>query len=73
VTETLDDAATVGLRDRDTNRALRLWVTDDFIVRTKGTTTTTAGTLRVNDTVLVKAFRDPDGNLVAQTIRLRNR
>lgn len=73
VTETLDDAATLGLRDRDTNRALRLWVTDDFIVRTKGTTTTTAGTLKVNDTVLVKAFRDPDGNLVAQTIRLRNR
>jgi len=74
VTETLEDAATLGLRDRDTNRAARLWVTDDFLVRMKNnTTTTTASTLRVNDVVLVKAFRDYDGNLIAQTIRLRNR
>jgi hypothetical protein len=74
VTETLEDAATLGLRDRDTNRVLRLWVTDDFLVRTKsGTTTTTAANLRVSDTILLKAFRDPDGNLIAQTIRLRNR
>jgi hypothetical protein len=74
VTETLEDATTLGIRDRDTNRALRLWVTDDFLVRTKsGTTTTTAGNLRVNDTILLKAYRDPDGNLLAQTIKLRNR
>lgn len=74
VTETLEDAATLGLRDRDTNRTARLWVTDDFLVRMKNnTTTTTAQTLRVNDIVLVKAFRDLDGNLIAQTIRLRNR
>lgn len=74
VTETLEDAATLGLRDRDTNRTSRLWVTDDFLVRLKNnTTTTTAQTLRINDVVLVKAFRDLDGNLIAQTIRLRNR
>ena len=73
VTETLEDAVTIGLRDRDTNRAMRLWVTDDFIVRTKANTTTTATNLKVNDQILVKAFRDPDGNLIAQTIRLRNR
>ena len=73
VTETLDDATTLGITDRDTKRKLRLWVTDDFIVRTKGTATTTAGLLKVNDVILLKAFRDPDGNLVAQTIRLRNR
>lgn len=74
VTETLEDAATLGLRDRDTNRAARVWVTDDFLVRMKNnTTTTTAQTLRLNDTVLVKAYRDLDGNLIAQTIRLRNR
>jgi len=74
VTETLEDAATLGLRDRDTNRVVRLWVTDDLLVRMKNnTTTTTSGTLRVNDIVLVKAFRDLDGNLIAQTIRLRNR
>jgi len=74
VTETLADAATLGIRDRDTNRVLRLWVSDDFLVRLKsGNTTTTANNLRENDTILVKAFRDPDGNLIAQTIRLRNR
>ncbi|HUP62765.1 MAG TPA: DUF5666 domain-containing protein [Thermoanaerobaculia bacterium] len=73
ITETLEDAATIAIRDRDLNRIVRVWVTDDFIVRTKGTTTTTAENLRVNDTVLVKAFRDPSGNLIAQTIRLRNR
>ena len=73
VTQTLEDEVTLGLRDRDSNRTLRLWVADDFIVRTKGTTTTTADKLKVNDQVIVKAFRDPDGNLVAQTIRLRNR
>ena len=74
VTETLADAATLGIRDRDTNRALRLWVSDDFLVRLKsGNTTTTANQLRENDTILVKAFRDPNGNLIAQTIRLRNR
>jgi len=74
VTETLEDAATLGLRDRDTNRVLRLWVTDDFLVRMRsGTTTITAANLRVSDTILLKAFRDPDGNLIAQTIRLRNR
>lgn len=73
ITETLEDAATISIRDRDMNRVERVWVTDDFIVRTKGTTTTTAANLRVNDTVLVKAFRDPSGNLIAQAIRLRNR
>ena len=73
ITETLEDAATIAVRDRDMNRVVRVWVTDDFVVRTKGATTTTAETLRVNDTVLIKAFRDPSGNLIAQTIRLRNR
>lgn len=73
VTETLEDAATIGIRERDSSRALRLWVTDDFIVRTKGTTYTNAGALRVNDQIVVQAFRDAGGNLIAQTIRLRNR
>ena len=52
---------------------LRIWVTEDFTVRTKGTTYTNAESLRVNDTAVIKAFRDANGNLVAQTIRLRNR
>jgi hypothetical protein len=73
VTETLEDGPTLGFRDRDSNTVLRIWVTEDFTVRTKGTTYTTADTLRVNDTAVIKAFRDINGNLVAQAIRLRNR
>jgi hypothetical protein len=74
ITETLEDGgATLGFRDRDSNTVLRIWVTEDFIVRTKGTTYTNADSLRVNDTAVIKAFRDANGNLVAQTIRLRNR
>ncbi|HEX2835821.1 MAG TPA: DUF5666 domain-containing protein [Thermoanaerobaculia bacterium] len=73
VTETLEDASTVSIRDRDSNRVLRLWIANDFVVRTRGNTYTTAEQLRVNDTVVVEAFRDDNGNLIAQTVRLRNR
>jgi hypothetical protein len=74
VTDTLEDSPTLGLRDRDSNRDFRLWIAEDFLVRTKsGTTTVNASTLRVNDVVLLKAFRDADGNLIAQTMKLRNR
>lgn len=73
ITETLEDGPTLGFRDRDSKSVLRIWVTEDFTVRTKGTTYTTAELLRVNDTAVIKAFRDDNGNLVAQTIRLRNR
>jgi hypothetical protein len=73
VTETLEDASRLSVRERDTNRLYPLWVANDLAVRTKGTTYTTANQLRLNDTVVVEAFRDPAGNLVVQTIRLRNR
>jgi len=74
VTETLEDSATLGMRDRDTNRDFRLWVAEDLVVKMKsGTVTTTASKLRKNDVVLLKAFRDADGNLIAQTMKLRNR
>jgi len=74
VTETLEDSPTLGMRDRDTNRVFRLWSAEDLLVRTKsGTTTINASALRVNDIVLLKAFRDADGNLIAQTMKLRNR
>lgn len=73
VTETLEDAGTIGFRDRDTNAVLRVWVADDFVLRTKGGTYANASTLRVNDTAVIQAFRDASGNLIAQTIRLRNR
>ncbi|MFL6247897.1 MAG: hypothetical protein ACJ74H_17880 [Thermoanaerobaculia bacterium] len=73
VTETLEDGSTLGFRDRDSNTVLRIWVIDDFIVRTKANTYTTAESLRLNDTAVIQAYRDGNGNLIAQTIRLRNR
>ncbi|MFP5247652.1 MAG: DUF5666 domain-containing protein, partial [Thermoanaerobaculia bacterium] len=73
VTETLEDSTTVGFRDRETNTVVRLWVTEDFVVRLRGTTYTTAEELRVGDTAVVEAFRDREGNLIVQTMRLRNR
>lgn len=73
ITETLEDAVTVGLRETDTNLVVRIWVAPDFAVRTRGGSYVAATTLRENDTVLVQAYRDARGNLIAQTIRLRNR
>lgn len=73
IVETLEDGATLSVRDRDTNRNLRVWITDEFVVRTRGNSYTTAEMLRVDDTVVIEAFRDPAGNLIAQTVRLRNR
>ena len=73
ITENLDDAVTLGLRETDTNRVVRIWVAPDFVVRTKAGTYVQASTLRVKDTVIVQAYRDGRGNLIAQTIRLRNR
>lgn len=73
VVETLEEGATLAFRDRDTERVLRIWITPDFVVRTRGNTYTTAELLRVNDTAVIAAYRDLDGNLIAQTVRLRNR
>lgn len=73
VVETLEDGGTIAFRDRDTNDLLRIWVTDEFVVRTRGTAYITASALRTNDTAVVDAYRDAAGNLIAQTIRLRNR
>lgn len=72
-TETLEDASTLGFRDRETNQLVRIWAAEDLVVRTKANTYTTVESLRVNDTAVITAFRDWQGNLVAQTIRLRNR
>lgn len=74
VTETLDDSATLGVRDRDTNRILRVWATEDLVTRLKNNTSyQTAAQLRVNDGVVIKAYRDGAGNLIAQTVRVRTR
>ena len=73
ITETLEDASTLGLRETDTNRVVRIWASPDLVVRLRNNTYATASTLRVNDTVIIQAFRDARGNLIAQTVRVRSR
>ncbi len=73
ITETLEDASTIGLRETDTNRVVRIWISPDFVMKMKNNTYSTASTLREKDTVIVQAYRDARGNLIAQTVRVRNR
>jgi hypothetical protein len=70
VAETLDTAGNLGVKDR-TGRVIPLYAAEDFVVRTKAGGYTTADHIKVSDDVLVKAFRDSDGNYIAQTIRIR--
>jgi hypothetical protein len=71
ILETLQNAATLSIRDRATGRVIPLYVTEDFAVKTKAGAYTTADKLNVNDNVIVKAYRDSDGDYIAQTIRMR--
>ena len=71
VISTLQDSPTLDVKERATGRIVPLHLTEDFAVRTKSGGYTSADKLNVNDNVLVKAFRDGDGNYIAQTIRLR--
>lgn len=71
ITESLETSPTLVVRDRATNRTVEILVTEDFVYRTKSGSYTTANRLAVGDAVLIKAYRDEDGNMVAQTIRIR--
>ncbi|HEX7709230.1 MAG TPA: hypothetical protein VF701_22440 [Thermoanaerobaculia bacterium] len=73
IVETLDDGPTIGFRESETNSIVRIWVTQGFAARTRGTAYINADALRVNDTAVIDVFRDGSGNLIAQAIRLRNR
>jgi hypothetical protein len=70
VQATLANSPQLVIRDTQ-SRTVRLYVTDDFVIRTKSGGYTTADRLRDGDAIVVKAYRDGDGNFVAQTIRLR--
>jgi len=67
----LADAPQLVIKDTQANRTLRLYVSDDFVIKTKSGGFTTADRLKANDPIVVKAYRDADGNYIAQTIRMR--
>lgn len=71
VSQSLANAPQLVIRDTQNNRTIRLYVADDFVVRTKAGAYTTAEKLKENDTLVIKAYRDADGNYIAQTIRQR--
>ena len=73
VQETLGSAPTLLLQDTAATpkRTLRVLVSEDFAVRTKTGNYVMADSLKVGDQVVVKAYRDPSGNYIAQTIRMR--
>ena len=72
VTQTLADGSQLVLRDtQNDNRTIRVYALEDLPVRTRTGTYSTATQLRANDSVVIKAYRDGDGNYIAQTIRIR--
>jgi len=69
VRETLATSPQLVVKDTQ-GRTLRVNVLEDFVVRTR-TGYTTASKLRENESIVIKAYRDADGNYIAQTIRIR--
>ena len=70
VRETLASSPQLVLRD-SAGRTVRVNVLDDFVVRGRKGGYLTASGLKPGDGVIVKAYRDADGNYIAQTIRVR--
>lgn len=70
VRETLATSPQLVIRDQS-GRSIQLNVLEDFVVRTRSGGYTTAERLKEGDAIVVKAFRDEDGNYIAQTIRIR--
>ena len=72
VTQSLTASPQLLLRDtQNGNRSIRLYVVEDFPVRTRTSSYITADRLKEGDSIVVKAYRDADGNYIAQTIRQR--
>jgi hypothetical protein len=71
VTESLRVAPQLTVRETTSGRATRIWVLDDFAVRSKTGAYVAAETLKEGDTVTVKAYRDVSGDYIAQVIRIR--
>ena len=69
VRETLSTSPQLVVRDTQ-GRSVRINVLEDFVVRTR-TGYTTASKLKENDSLAIKAYRDFEGNYIAQTIRIR--
>jgi hypothetical protein len=70
VTQTLKSSPRLVVRDSAGN-LVRIYAVDDLVVKTRTGGYTTANRLTEGESVAVRAYRDADGNFIAQTIRLR--
>lgn len=73
VTERLDGGSLLTIVARDTGLDERIWTAPDLVIQTRAGSYETAESLRANDEIIITAFQDPTGTLVAQTIRVRSR
>jgi len=71
VSQSLANGSRLMIRDSQSNQSIPVYALDDFVIRSKNGGYTTADRLKEGDQVVVKAYRDGDGNYIAQTIRLR--
>jgi len=70
VTQTLRDSPRLVIRD-SANNLVQIYAVEDLPVRTRTGGYTTADKLTVGESLAVRAYRDNDGNFIAQTVRVR--
>jgi len=71
VTESLSNGPLLVVRESKTNVLFHINVADDLPIKMKSGAYSTAERLKDGDAVVVKAYRDADGNYIGQTIRIR--
>jgi hypothetical protein len=71
VSESLANGPLLVVREQKTNALFHINVADDLPIKTKSGSYATAERLKNGDAVVVKAYRDADGNYIGQTIRIR--
>ncbi|HUF18352.1 MAG TPA: DUF5666 domain-containing protein [Thermoanaerobaculia bacterium] len=71
VQRALGSVENVQVRDTDSGRDLEVHLVGDFVVRLVNGSYVTADQLAVGTRVVIQAFRDRDGQYIAQTIRTR--
>ena len=70
VTQTLKNSPRLIIRDSAGN-LVRIYAVEDLVVKTRTGGYSTADRLTEGESVAIRAYRDTDGNFIAQTVRLR--
>ncbi len=70
VTQTLKNSPRLIIRDSAGN-LVQIYAVEDLVVKTRTGGYSTADRLTEGESVAIRAYRDADGNFIAQTVRLR--